>query len=486
MKWLRAFGLLGIAVLLTMPAQAQKSADTLRVAWRDRVNDPDPYFAASRTGLVLAHQVWDTLIFRDPATGIFKPLLATGWRWVDDTTLEFPLRPNVKFHNGDAFTAADVVYTVATSGPFEWLAGSLAIDPLTVQLKLKRPMPAALEYIAATLPILPQTYRSRVGRAGFSAAPIGTGPYRIASFTSGKIELERFAGYFDGGAKGSARIGRITITQLADATAELDALLNNRADWIWQFNPELYDPIARESLVTAQRQEAPRIAQLTLNPAPGTPLADLRVRQAIMHAINRQAFIRQFTHNPAKIPDAPCVPAQFGCDTAAAVRWDYAPEKARALLAAAGFGKGFDTDIISTGVAPSWATAIQSDLAATGIRARITVLSPTEALPSAGMLLSAFGAGGIYDVSAILPTYFGGGAADLAHDKTLITLLDKAATQMDPAARKLTYASAIHMMTEQAYVLPLSSLLTLYGVSRTLEVKPTADEMPRFFWMKWK
>ena len=465
----------------------------------------DPFYNTLRTGLVLSQQVWDGLVFRDPATNALKPLLATAWRWVDATTLEFTLRPNVTFHNGDKFTAADVVYTVgvvtdpqsgiAVPSQFDWLAGAEAVDPLTVRLKLWRPFPAALDYLAAVLPIYPQAYRSRLGHAGFSRAPIGTGPYRVVrQDPQGQIELERNASYYDGGGKGRASIGHVSILQVADATAEIDALLGGQADWIWQFNPELYDAIAREAAVTAQRQDSLRIAQMTFNVArgpAGSPLTDLRVRQAISHAINRQAFIRQFSRNPAKVPDVPCALAQFGCDPTAAKHYDYDPDKARGLLAAAGFAKGFDVDVVSTGISLAWGTAIQDDLMAVGIRARIVNLPPDAALArmeagDLGLFLSAFGASSIADVAATLPYFFGGGPDDMARDALVEAAIHEGGATPDPQARKLAYARALRRISEQAYTLPLATLQTVYGVARNLDFKPYPDEIPRFFWMKWK
>lgn len=494
-----------LILLAALPAAAQKSADTLRIAWRDRIADLDPYYNNLHTGLMLTQQVWDGLIFRDPISFAYKPLLATAWRWVDATTLEFTLRPNVTFHNGDPFTAADVVYTVAAvrdpaagvavPGNLDWLAGATAIDAMTVQLKLARPFPAALEYIATVLPIYPQAYRSRVGHAGFSRAPVGSGPYRIAEIDGEWIVLERYGGYYDGGAKGPAAIGHLTIHQVADATAEIDELLQGAADWIWQFNPELYDPIAREAAVTALRQPSMRVALLTLNAAarPGVdnPLADLRVRQAVMAAINRQAFVRQFTLNPAKILDAPCYPSQFGCDQKAALHYAYNPARARALLLAAGRGDGFDIDIVSTGVAPSWGSAIQDDLGAVGIRTRLIDLPPAAALArvergAAGLFLSAYGSNAINDVAAILPFYFGNGPDDLAGDAVVAAEIGEGGSSVDPAARQGAYTDAIHRISEQAYVLPLSTMVTLYGVSRSLRFTAFADDIPRFFWAKWK
>src|SRR6478736_7922083 len=103
-----------LAGLPATPAHAQKSADTLRIVWRDALPNVDPYFNSARTGLIVAHQAFDTLLKRDPETLQLKPLLAQSWKWLDDTTLEFELRPGVKFHNGDPLTAADVAYTFNT------------------------------------------------------------------------------------------------------------------------------------------------------------------------------------------------------------------------------------------------------------------------------------------------------------------------------------------------------------------------------------
>ena len=169
-------------------AQAQKSANALRIAWRDAITDVNPYHNQLRNGLVLAQQVWDTLVYRDPYTFQIKPLLATNWRQTDDTTFEFELRQHVSFHDGSPFTADDVVYTVntvmadgrvATPSNYAYLAGAEKIDDFHVRVHLKQVFPAALEYLAMTLPILPQGWRERVGGEDFSHAPVGTGPFKI-------------------------------------------------------------------------------------------------------------------------------------------------------------------------------------------------------------------------------------------------------------------------------------------------------------------
>ena len=81
---------------------AQKSADNLRISMRDALPNIDPYYNNLRTGVVMHHQGWDTLVYRNPDTFKIEPLLATEWKRPDETTIEFTLRPGVKFHDGSA------------------------------------------------------------------------------------------------------------------------------------------------------------------------------------------------------------------------------------------------------------------------------------------------------------------------------------------------------------------------------------------------
>src|ERR1051325_6532072 len=78
--------------LLVVPAAAQKSADTLRIAMRDALPNVDPYYNNLRTGVVMHHQAWDTLVYRNPDTFKLEPLLATEWKLPDPVTIEFTLR----------------------------------------------------------------------------------------------------------------------------------------------------------------------------------------------------------------------------------------------------------------------------------------------------------------------------------------------------------------------------------------------------------
>ncbi len=484
------------------PAVAQKAQDVLRVVWRDAVPNVDPYYNNQRTGLIVAHHVWDTLIYRDPETFQLKPLLATSWRYTDDTTLEFELRQGVTFHDGSAFTADDVVYTINTiigdkqvSVPsnFRFLAGAEKIDDYHVRVKLQRIFPAALEYLAMVVPVYPKAYRERLGDR-YSREPSGTGPYKITRVDgTSQIDLVRNDSYFDG-PKGHPAIGRIMIKEVTDSTGELTALLGNQADWIWDFSPDQLDNIGRMPNLQTYRSESMRVAYMNMDAAGRTgadnPLTKLAVRQAVMHAVDRPTMAKQFMPGGSRVLDASCFPTQFGCDQAVATKYEYDPAKARALLSQAGYPDGFDTEMVGY-LLPQWMGAIQGYLGAVGIRAKVTQLQIGAVIQRSiegrnPLDLGSWGSYSINDASAYLPIYFGFGGQDYARDEEVRRLVTEAGSVTDPDQRRGRYASAIKRISEQAYYMPLFTFVKTYATTRSLNFKPFGDELPRFYLSSWK
>ena len=500
--WRWSLGL-SVALCLAVPAHAQKSANTLRIAWRDAVPDVDPYYNQLRTGLVLAHQVWDTLVYRDPDTFQIKPLLAASWKQTSDTVYEFELRQGVTFHDGSPFTADDVVYTintilndpkVAVPSNFAYLAGAEKIDDFHVKVTLKHIFPAALEYMGMTLPILPKAYRERVGADAFSKAPIGTGPYRITKVDGlSEIDLKRNDSYFDG-PKGHPAIASIVIHEVPDATSEITEILAGRADWIWQFNPDQFENISRVPTLQAIRAESMRFGYLSLDAAgrtgAGNPLTKLKVRQAIAHAIDRVTIARQLIEGGSRVLDAACYPTQFGCDQAVATKYDYDPAMARKLLAEAGYPDGFETELVSY-VLPQYSTAIEAYLKAVGVNARLSQMQvgPAVQRSLAGdtpIFAGSWGSYSINDVSAILPVFFDGGGNDYSRDPEVERLVLAGGATTDPDQRRNAYSAALRRISDQMYWLPLCTYVTTYAFSRQLNFKPFPDELPRFFLASWK
>ena len=484
------------------PAWAQKSADTLRIAWRDAIPNVDFYYNSLRTGLVLSHHVWDTLIYRDPETFQLKPLLAASWKYVDDETIEFELRPGVVFHDGSKLTADDVVYTieslqndkqVAVPSNYSFIDGATKVDDLHVRIKLKRVFPAALEYFSMTLPIYPKAYRERVGPDGFSKAPVGTGPYRITRVDgTSEIDLERNDAYFDS-PKGKPASGQLVCKEVADATGERPAILGGQADWIWQYSPDQMQNLGRMPGIQTLTSESMRVAYMNMDSAGrtgDTPLKNEKVREAIMHAVDRQTMAKQFMPGGSRVLDAPCFPTQFGCDQAIAVRYDYDPAKAKALLAEAGYPDGFDTEWGGY-LLPQWLAAMQNYLGAVGIRARVTQLQVGAVIQRSiegknPLEMGSWGSYSINDASAFLPYFFSGGGTDYTRDPDIEKLVNEGGATVDPDERRQAYSDAIKRITGQADYMPMFTFVTTYATSKGLNFKAFKDELPRFYLASWK
>ncbi|MDR3474422.1 MAG: ABC transporter substrate-binding protein [Devosia sp.] len=501
--WLSgAFLAAGLAA--ATPAAAQKSADTLRITWRDAVPDITPYYNQLRTGLVISQQAWDSLVYRDPETFQIKPLVAESYKWADDKTLEFTLRPNVTFHNGDKLTADDVVYTVnsiltdklvAVPSNYSFIDSAEKIDDLHVRVKLKRVFPAALEYMAMALPIMPQAYREKVGVEDYSKHPVGSGPYKITKVDGvTEIDFERYDGYYADSPKGKPAIRKMVIHEVPDSATEMAELLGGRADWVWKYSPDQFDAVGRMPTLQATRAESMRIGYLMLDAAGRTgannPLTKEKVRQAIFYAIDRSTMAKQLVQGGSRPLDAPCYPTQFGCDAGAAIHYAYDPAKAKQLLTEAGYPNGFDTEI-TTYELPQWAGAMQGYLKAVGINAKLNTLQVGAVVQrsQAGqnqMEAGDWGSYSVNDASAVLPQYFGGGAFDYARDPDLEKLVEQGGSTVDPDQRRKAYSAAISMITEKAYWLPLYTYTTTYGYSKQLNFKPYPDELPRFFLSSWK
>ncbi len=505
-KGFAAMGGLALPALIGGEAQAQRAQDTLRIVFRDAVPNIDPYYNSQRTGLILGHQFMDGLVHRNPENFEIVPALATAWNWVNTTTIDFTLRQGVKFHDGSDFTADDVVYTVntvskpearvATPSNYAWMDRAEKTGTHSVRLHLKRPTPAALEYLALVTPIWPQAYRERVGADGFARAPVGTGPYRVTRVDVASIvEYERFDGYYQGGPKGRPAIRRITARFVTDAATELTELLAQRVDWIWNMNPDQIDNVNRLPFLQALQQESMRIGYLSLDAAgrsgAGNPMTNLKVRQAVWHAIDRQAMADRLVRGGSRVPIAPCYPSQFGCNADAAVRYDFNPAKARQLLAEAGFPNGFEIELTSYVQPRQWSEAVQSYLQAVGIRARLNLMQVAAQIQRAwrgelAMSMGSWGSYSINDVSALLPNFFDGGNDDYARDPELQRMLAEGGSTADADARKRSYDAAIRRITEQAYWVPLHTYVNTYAFQRQLDFKAFPDELPRFYLAKWK
>ena len=199
-----------------------------------------------------------------------------------------------------------------------------------------------------------------------------------------------------------------------------------------------------------------------------TPFTKLEVRQAVNHAIDREALVSNLLKGKSKVIWTACYPSQFGCDQNVPT-YPHDPAKAKELLAAAGYPDGFTTDLYGYRD-QQYAEAIASQLAQVGITVNLKMMqySALRDLNMKGEVPFAFqtwGSFSVNDASAMVSQFFKGGELDDARDEQVIKDLEIADTSTDPEKRKEYYAKALTRVADEAYWAPMFSFNTNYVLS---------------------
>jgi peptide/nickel transport system substrate-binding protein len=313
--------------------------------------DPDTIDLSSATNAPSVapamENVNEPLIGRDPH-GQPTPTLATWDIAGDGKAITFHLKKGVTFHSGDAFTAADVAFSVARmlakvptyKRNMAMLDRVEVVDPLTVRFVLKAPS-VDIIYGARGAYVFSKAYYDRVGEAAFASHPVGTGPYRFAGYQIGQyLDLAAYDGYWGGApAVKAARLRFIT-----EESTRVAALQSGEADLVMNTPFDRVAGLEKAGFHTVDANVHPTTAvQITFG-NPKMPWSDLRVRQAMAYAIDDKAIVDKLF---AGIPKhyALFAPSEIGFDPAI-TPYPYDPAKAKALLAAAGHPNGFDFRLI--------------------------------------------------------------------------------------------------------------------------------------------
>ncbi|MCW8087917.1 ABC transporter substrate-binding protein [Sabulicella glaciei] len=348
-----AFALLG-AVLPTAAG-----AQTLTVGAGAPVSSLDPHYHQLRSNAEVSQMLFGTLLTTD-AQARLLPSMAESWRPVGDAVWEFTLREGIRFHDGRPFTADDVAFTVeripTVSGPGASYGTHVrpvrrveVVDARTVRLHTNGPFPLLPVYFSQVF-MLGRDIHANASGGDFNdgRAAIGTGPYRLVSYTPGdRIVMERNDSWW-GGTPHWATVNYRIITNDA---ARMAALLAGDVDFIDQIPTRDVARLRRDSRFRVAETTSLRTMYVTLDstrtpPVPGisgteaNPLADIRVRRALSLAISRRALVERVMDGAAlatmqfmppgtysHIPDMPVPEAD--------------PAAARALLAEAGYPNGF-------------------------------------------------------------------------------------------------------------------------------------------------
>lgn len=500
-----ALGITVLALACSQPALASKADDTVRIPADQVLPNIDPYFNNELLGTIISINVWDTLVTRDPQSGEIKGQLATAWRVIDDTTVEFDLRKGVTFHNGQPFTADDVVYTinfianpangVTNQRNVNWLKSAEKMDPYKVRIHFKAPFPPYLEYLALPIVIHPHEYYAKVGAKGQNVKPVGSGPYKITKYEPGKlIVLERNSNYYAGTPKSNAKVGKIEISFIPDTQTQIASLMTGNADLLTTPIPkDMVDNIATNPALQVVTVPTMRVQFLQFNVLDTTAspaLKDLRVRQAISHAIDREAIAKATMGKGYKILKAFCYPDQFGCTDKGVPQYDYNPAKAKALLEAAGYAKGVNITLNAFSSRDT-AEMIQGYLNKAGIKTNLVyeqypAVRDKQRNGTSGATFASWGSYSINDVSAILPVYFGMESDDTARDKEIGALVLKAGINMDQNVRAVDYTKALQLIGERDLIFPISSVTRNFPANKDLNLGHQNSDRVMFFELSWR
>ncbi len=496
-----------ITSFLVCPAWAGKKDDTLYIALEKELENVDRYFNTAREGIVFARHVYDNLLWRDPETYEYKGLLAKTFNWEGDNALVIELRQGVTFHNGQEMTADDVVYTlnwvidpkngVLTRNYVDWMKDVEKLGPYKVRINLVKPFPAAFEFLSGANPIYPKDYYAEVGPKGFGLKPIGTGPYKCVELEPGKrYVLVRNEDYFKDSPKGKPAIGKIVWRTIPEVNTKVAELMTGGLDWIWLVPQDQAKNLAKIPNIKVVAAETMRIGFIQMDAANRSeetlgidnPFKHLKVRQAVNHAIDREAISKNLVGGQSRVVNSACFPTQFGC-TQDVVKYDYNPEKAKKLLAEAGYPNGFETTLYGYRDRP-YAEAMVGYLREVGIKAKLEMMqySALRERARAGKVQFNFQTWGSYsinDVSAIDSYWFKFQPIDITRDPQVRDWLDEGDSTVDPEARKAVYKKALQRIAEQAYWAPMFTWVSNNCMNKELDFTPYPDAVPRFYRAKW-
>jgi peptide/nickel transport system substrate-binding protein len=302
----------------------------------------DPHLSTFGTDVTASFALFDNLTFRNEDQSVIRPMLATEWK-VQDRRWELKLRPNVRFHNGDPLTSADVKFSIertydpsaktSVATNFATVERIEAPDPLTVVFTTRQPdalLPSRLASYGGQ--ILPRSYFERVGPDTFRRQPVGTGPYRFVEWVKDdRLVLERFDGYWGG----PANVARVVFRPRPETAPRVSALMAGEADLVTNVPADQIDVVNRSGKARvdgALYNGLHVLAANSLVPPLDMPL----VKQALSLAIDRESIIKTVHRGQGVVPNGLIAQGDFGFD-ATLPQLEYNPDRAKQRLQAAGY-----------------------------------------------------------------------------------------------------------------------------------------------------
>ncbi len=494
-RWL---GLLVAALLVLGIAPAQAGRDNLVIDLVDQPSSLDPHVQWNPDSYYVYRNIYDNLLTRDDQ-GQIVPQIATAWRAINDSEIEFDIRQGVKFHDGTPLTANDVVFSIRRiTNPefrspqlsqFNRITSAEAIGTDKVRIRTSGPYPVLLAQLVK-LSIVSQAYVERLGNEEFNRRPMGSGPYRFVSWQTGvRVTLEANPDYW-GGRPTFPRVEFNAVPAVATRVADLRS---GRADLVVSLGPDearalQNEPRARPLVALTERASFFRLTTLA------GPTQDLRVRQAISHAINRQLIVDALLGGFDRLVNEVGTPVSFGyVEGIEGPRFD--PEAARRLLREAGAPAQQEMTLLTSPVFDQRVVqAIHQMLLDVGMRVTIqsvdiqTFLRRSTGDPAQQGDFSFFRwSCACQDLDGTLePLFHSRSAWTTWRNPDMDRELEAARSTLDPQARLQHYRRVHEMIAANALAVPLFQSAIIYGASRNLEWQPTPNESLFIARMRWR
>lgn len=480
---------IGMALGVGLVAARAAPSGTFRYAEEVKLVTLDPQ-QHSGGGISYLRPVYETLFTRTP-DGQVAPLLATGYE-IDGLSVRLTLRKGVTFSDGERFDAAAVAANINRGVKLGILEGlkpiekAVATDDYTVTIQLKSPDPSIIEELTleAGMMIAPKAMQD----PALDRNPIGTGPYVYNKEQSREGEVRVYTPnptYWDPKEQGLARF---EIWELPDDTARLNALKTGQVDaGIWLSNPQSAI-IGKTPGLKLIRNTGGYNYHLIILDREGKivpAFADKRVRQAMNYAINRQAFSKAVQFGLSVPAFQPYAKGNWAYDPALEGRYKYDPKKARALLAEAGYSKGFSFTMPSIPIFQSRLEALAGFFKDVGITMNIQPVEPgtlarrsrTTDFPATNLVWNTMddpkflidryvSVGGVYNPFKVPPS------------PELTKLGEEGLQSADIDKRTPIYRKMSDELADESYLIFVTSTPLLFGVTDKVANNPTVHFRP--------
>jgi peptide/nickel transport system substrate-binding protein len=471
-----------VFVALTAIGAPVSAAPEGQVTWAVHVSLAPTWFDPAETPAVITpfmmlYAMHDALVKPMPDKTV-APGLAESWTVSKDGRVyDFVLRKGVKFHNGEPVTAEDVKFSFerykgAAAGTLkEKVAGIEVVDAGRVRIRLKQAWPDFMTFYGTPATgaawIVPRKYVEKVGDDGFKKAPIGAGPYKFVSFNPGvELVLEANEQYW----RKVPSVKRLVFRSVPDDTTRLAMLKRGEADIAYSLRGALAEEVKRTAGLTL-KASTPTFTEwvvFTEQGDPKSPWHDQRVRLAANLAIDRKTLNDAEYLGHAR-PTGSIIPHVFEFYWPAPP-YPYDPERARKLLAEAGYAKGFDAgELVCDAVYAGTGEAVVNNLLHVGIRAKLRPLERAafykgDAEKSFKKLVRPGSAAAGNAATRIEAFVITGGIRSYGGYPDIDGLFREQAVELDPKKREAMLHKIQQLMYERAMFAPIVEPAFLSGV----------------------